>query len=183
MVTEVQQDQTLDIAHQLSDRACDDAARAALEAPDETRAEAQQRKRHEERAAKLRAKLSTRGAKGAYGDLVVELARITDAEHRVLSVLLKCANPDLSQCFISHRAAAAKLGMKVKAFQKHFYRLKKIGLIDTQEFRRDDGTQSPSGIIFCLPADVLPGGWRGPELWDNRRSPATKRTRNLRRTA
>lgn len=95
---------------------------------------------------------------------------LTHAEFRLLSYLLRKANPDLSNCFPSRRTAAKALRRKESTCRKLFKALREKGWIRTHAFHYETGRQSSNGVQFFIPAGVLPmsEAWAGPTRFTNR---------------
>jgi DNA-binding transcriptional ArsR family regulator len=120
--------------------------------------------------ARMRAKLSNpKTRRFTYRDLADECTSLTHAQFRVLSCLLRMSNPELTNVFPSQKTAARALGMTPSSYNKHLIALRKAGWLKTHEFYNEH-RQSSSGIQFCIPPRVLPGGsrWEGPVEFGNR---------------
>ncbi|MEX2179343.1 MAG: helix-turn-helix domain-containing protein [Gemmatimonadaceae bacterium] len=133
-------------------------------ANDETRADTLERQAREAQDAKLRNALDDpKRRRAVYRDIADAHTPLTHAQFRVLSYLLRKANPDLSNAYPAQKTAARALGMKRPTYNAHLVALRRDGWVRTHEFHRD-GAQSSSGVQFCIPNDVLPmgEGWSGP---------------------
>lgn len=137
----------------------------------------QTRERREAQDAKLRANLNhPKRGRSVYLTVASQHRAVTHAAFRVLFELAHCASPDLSNAFPLRKRVARSLGMSVATYNSHLTKLRNLGWLRTYEFRRADGTQSSSGIQFCIPRGVLPleGEWNGPADFSNRQSGTPK---------
>ncbi|MGZ3331902.1 MAG: hypothetical protein ACXU9Z_07625 [Gemmatimonadaceae bacterium] len=161
-----------------SDLARDDIFDPTL---DETFSDVKQRERREQREAVLRKRLGDpKSARGAYFGVAIKDNHLTHARFRVLCYHLNAGDPDLSNSFTGRTTAARELGMKLPTYDTHMAALRNDGYIRTQEFRKDDGTQSSSGIQFRLPGRLFFSGeaWAdSPCRWNKRISGVPKRNR------
>ena len=142
-------------------------------ATDEQWWQTKKRERAEAVDARLRVRLNDpKKARAVYRDIADAQIKLTPMRFRVLSYQLRKADPDLSNSFPSHKAAAKALGISPATYNSHLMALKEQGWIRTHEFQNSEsGKQSSSGIQFLIPAGVLPLGevWtEGPTRWDKR---------------
>jgi DNA-binding MarR family transcriptional regulator len=151
-------------------------------ANDETRCEAEQRQNRESSDAKLRQALDDpKRCRAAYRDIAELHTALTHAQFRVLSYLLRQADPDLTNAFPSQKTAAEALGMQRPTYNRHLVALRDAGWVRTHEFQYK-GDQTSSGVQFCIPAEVLPLGepWAGLAQFDKRLYGTPKRARRRR---
>lgn len=105
-------------------------------------------------------------------------SRLSEAECRVLCVLLEFADGVLDNCFPGRDHLAKKMGRNEHTITSHLDALARKGWIRRHEFyhaesgeKRKRGQQTSSGIQFCVPAEVLTptdAGWEGPSEFANR---------------
>lgn len=126
----------------------------------------------------------TNSARAKYREVALYTPSLTHAEYRVLCHQLERGDPDLSNSFVKRETAARQLRMSLPTYACHLAALRKKQWVRTHEFRRYDGTQSSSGIQFCIPAGVLPSGrpWASEPRFDKHHSVQPRERRRKRRS-
>jgi len=137
-------------------------------AADEPGFETRRREADEAWAAEMREKLNaSTSRRRVYREVALRWHALPAVRFRVLCYFLEVADTDLDNIFPKRETVMAVLGMKLTTYAGHLGWLKKHGWIRTHEFRREDGTQSSSGIQLGIP---FPGrAWWGPARFSKRK--------------
>jgi hypothetical protein len=164
--------------------------REATEGEDETFAQAKNRMRADQRAAKIREGLKGKHASAVYRRIARRSRNLTDAEFRVLDTLLEFST-QLTNCFPRRRTLLQVLGgrpRKLGRLDAVRHSLARKGWIKRVELCEDDRVRhegyeqllaandtgrfiSATGYVFCIPAgEITPydSAWTGPRTFTNR---------------
>jgi len=112
-------------------------------------------------AAEMREQLDpVRSRRRVYRYVAMRWRALPASPFRALCYYLERADSDLDNVFPERKTAAAALGLTIKGYERVVRWLSHHGWIRTHEFRREDGTQSSSGIQLGIPFPS--GAWWAP---------------------
>ena len=158
--------------------------RREVEAPDETRQQAEVRERAEQRVAKLHQGLDGKHGVAVYREIARRSPGLTDAEYRYLDTLLSAFGSSFKNCFPARRTVQRRIGgpprtltrwdqVRARLEGKWMHRIPLTQGEDQELVEANSAGRfvSAVGVQFLIPPGViapLDPGWKGPRIWNKR---------------